>query len=337
MKKAITLLCILIVVSSMSIFGAAQSEQAVAKPIVLKYAHVGIAGEIQTRYVEGLAALVNERTNGAVQIQIFPNSQLGGANEMVDGVKSGAIDMGHHDFATLGKYYADIAVFNAPYIYRDGEHALAATNPNKSEALKKINEELVKIAGIRVIGSNYRGARVLSMNTPIYTPSDLKGRKVRGTPVALWMSMIKGMGAIPTPVEISELYTALLTGLVEGQENPITNIYTQKFYEVQDYIMLTNHMQAILATFINEKAWQRLGSENQVIMNKCLEEMALKTLEWTRAEEDPVRAKMEAYGVTIIGEEDGLRNDLFQEAVNKQIAIDFPTWTPYISMIQGMK
>ncbi len=336
MKKASVLLLVMVIVSSMMLFAAGQTESGAAKPIVLKYAHVGIAGEIQTRYAQGLADLVKERTNGAVEIQVFPNSQLGGANEMTDGIKSGAIDMGHHDFATLGKYYADIAVFNAPYIYRDGEHALLATNPETSKALQLINDELVKVAGIRVIGSNYRGARLLSMNTPVYSPEDLKGRKVRGTPVALWMSMIKGMGAIPTPVEISELYTALLTGLVEGQENPITNIYAQKFHEVQDYIMLTNHMQAVLSTFINEKSWQKLGAENQKIMQEALAEMALKSLEWTQAEEAPVRAEMEAYGVTFIEESDGLRNDLFQKSVNAQVAIDFPTWTPYIEMIQGM-
>lgn len=337
MRKTSAVILVLALVSSMMLFAAGQSETSAAKPIVLKYAHVGIAGEIQTRYAQGLADLVKERTNGAVEIQVYPNSQLGGANEMTDGIKSGAIDMGHHDFATLGKYYADIAVFNAPYIYRDAEHALAATNPETSEALQKINEELVKVAGVRVIGSNYRGARLLSMNNAVYTPEDLKGRKVRGTPVALWMSMIKGMGAIPTPVEISELYTALLTGLVEGQENPVTNIYAQKFHEVQDYVMMTNHMQAVLSTFINEKAWQKLGAENQAIMNECLQEMALKSLEWTRAEEDPVIQEMKDYGVTFITEADGLRNDLFQASVNAQVALDFPSWTPYIEMIQSME
>ena len=336
MKRTSALILVLVLVSSMAMFAAGQADTAGTRPVVLRYAHVGIAGEIQTRYAQGLADMVKERTNGAVQIQVFPNSQLGGANEMTDGIKSGAIDMGHHDFATLGKYFADVAVFNAPYIYRDADHALLATNPETSEALQKINEELVKVAGIRVIGRNYRGARQLSMNTPIYTPEDLRGRKVRGTPVALWMSMIRGMGAIPTPVEISELYTALLTGLVEGQENPITNIYTQKFHEVQDYVMMTGHMQAVLATFINERSWQRLGPENQAIVNECLQEMALKSLEWTRAEENPVIEEMKAYGVTFITEAEGLRNDLFQQSVNAQVAVDFPTWTPYIQMIQSM-
>lgn len=307
------------------------------KPITLKYAHVGVAGEIQTRYVDELAAMVRERTNGGIIIQVFPNSQLGGANEMVDGIKSGAISMGHHDFATLGKLYSDISVFNAPYIYRDGPHALSATNPRTSVVLRKLNEELVKAAGIRVIGSNYRGARQLSASFPVYSPENLRGVKIRGTPVELWMSMIKGMGAIPTPVEISELYTALLTGLVSGQENPITNIHTQKFHEVQSHIMMTSHMQAVLATFINEKVWQSLGAENQKIMTDCLEEMAAKTLRWTNEAEAPVRKAMEGYGVKFIEEKDGLRNDLFKAAVNAQIAKDFPTWTPYIAEIQAMR
>ena len=282
--------------------GTAETTEAM-KPIELKYAHVGIAGEIQTRYAAELAAMVKERTKGAVVIQVFPNSQLGGANEMVDGIKSGAISMGHHDFATLGKFFSDIAVFNAPYIYRDGQHALAATNPATSPVLQQINEELVKVAGLRVIGSNYRGARQLSATFPVYSPADLQGKKIRGTPVKLWMSMISGMGAIPTPVEISELYTALLTGLVSGQENPLTNIHTQKFHEVQKYIMMTNHMQAVLSTFINEKVWQSLGTANQKIMSECLAEMALKTLQWTKEAEAPVIKIMKDAGVTFRSEE----------------------------------
>ena len=336
--KKFALIGALACVAVVSSWASGETEAAAAKkPIELKYAHVGIAGEIQTRYADELAALVKERTNGAVVIQVFPNSQLGGANEMVDGVKSGAISMGHHDFATLGKFFSDIAVFNAPYVYRDGKHALAATNPKTSPVLQQINEELVKAAGLRVIGSNYRGARQLSATFPVYSPADLAGKKIRGTPVQLWLSMIKGMGAIPTPVEISELYTALLTGLVSGQENPITNIYTQKFHEVQKYVMMTGHMQAVLSTFINEKVWQSLGAENQKIMSECMEEMALRTLAWVGEAEAPVIQKMKDYGVTFIDESNGLRNDLFKPAVIAQVAKDFPSWAKYMEQIQSMK
>jgi len=323
--------------SDKAVSDKAQPQAQPQKTVTLKYAHVGIAGEIQTRYADEFAELVKQKSNGALIIQVFPNSQLGGANEMVDGIKSGAISMGHHDFATLGKYLTDISVFNAPYIYRDGKHALAATTPKTSPVLQKINEKLVQVAGLRVLGSHYRGARQLTANFPVYSPDDLKGKKIRGTPVELWMSMIKGMGAIPTPVEITELYMALKTGMVSGEENPLTNIYTQKFHEVQPYVMMTAHMQAALCTFINENVWQGLSADNQKIISDALEEVGLRSLKWVDEQEAPVIKAMKDYGVKFIDESNGLKNDLFKKSVNAQIAIDFPGWTDYIRDIQNMK
>ena len=93
--------------------------------VKLRYAHVGVANAPQTLYADEVAKLVKERTNGRVEIQVFPNSQLGGVGELVDGVKSGAISMGHHDFASLGKIVSDTAVFNTPFVYRDPGTACA--------------------------------------------------------------------------------------------------------------------------------------------------------------------------------------------------------------------
>ena len=93
--------------------------------VKLRYAHVGVANAPQTLYADEVAKLVKERTNGRVEIQVFPNSQLGGVGEMVDGVKSGAISMGHHDFASLGKIVPNTAVFNTPFVYRDPGHCAA--------------------------------------------------------------------------------------------------------------------------------------------------------------------------------------------------------------------
>jgi len=95
----------------------------------LRYAHVGVANAPQTLYADEVAKLVKERTNGRVEIQVFANSQLGGVNEMVDGVRSGAISMAHHDFGSLGRIVPNTAVFNTPFMYRDPEHAMRATDP----------------------------------------------------------------------------------------------------------------------------------------------------------------------------------------------------------------
>src|SRR6186997_4426 len=100
--------------------------------VKLRYAHVGVANAPQTLYADEVAKLVKERTNGRVEIQVFANSQLGGVNEMVDGVRSGAIAIGHHDFGSLGRIVANTAVFNTPFMYRDPDHAMRATDPKLS-------------------------------------------------------------------------------------------------------------------------------------------------------------------------------------------------------------
>ena len=180
-----------------------------------------MANAPQTLYADEVAKLVKERTNGRVEIQVFPNSQLGGVGEMVDGVKSGAISMGHHDFASLGKIVSSTAVFNTPFVYRDPEHSLRATDARTSPALQEINKELVDKGSMRIVGSFFQGTRQLTSKEKVLSPKDMQGKKYRGVPVKLWSSMLTGMGAVATPVEVSELATALATGLVVGQENPL--------------------------------------------------------------------------------------------------------------------
>src|ERR671912_181088 len=175
----------------------------------LRYAHVGSEGDIQYWFAEEAAKRIPQATENRVAVQVFPNSQLGGVQEMIDGIKSGAISIGHHEFASLARLVPDIAVFNAPFVYRDGAHALAATDPSKSEVMQELNQKLVTEGGIRIIGRLFRGARQMTAKQAVYSPADLQGKRFRGVPIQLWTTMIRGFGAIPTPVEVAELPTAL--------------------------------------------------------------------------------------------------------------------------------
>lgn len=338
MMRKLTVLTLIVVVAA-SAFGAGQSESGggEAEVIEIRYAHVGVPGEPQTRYAAELAALIEEKTEGRIDVTVFPNSQLGNVSEMVDGVAAGTIGMAHHDFASLGKFNEDMSVFNAPFIYRDREHAIASTNVASSPVLRQLNEQLIDEAGMRVLGSHFRGARQLTATFPVYEPADLRGEKIRGVPLALWMTMLNGMGAIPTPVEITELHTALMTGVVVGQENPLTNIYAQKFYEVQNYVMMTSHMMSVLALFINEDLWQSIPERDQDLMMEAVEEMAALSLVWAEEDEADIRETLEDEGMTFITEDDGLRIDLFREAVNAQLREDFPDWSGYIEEIQQIR
>jgi tripartite ATP-independent transporter DctP family solute receptor len=336
MKKSLLFLVLSLVILSLTVSLTAEGSKEADSVMVLKYAHVGTPNEPQTRYAAELAKLVEKKTEGRLKLQVYPNSQLGGVSEMVDGVKSGSIDMAHHDFASLGKFLEDMSVFNAPFIYRDKEHAIEATNPGTSPLLRDLNEDLIEVAGMRVLGSHFRGARQLSANFPVYSPADLKGKKIRGVPVQLWLTMIQGMGAIPTPVEITELHTALMTGLVSGQENPLTNIYAQKFYEVQTHIMMTSHMHSVLATFINEKTWQSIPAKDRELFMDALEELAMTSIEWSNVDEKDIIQKLKDEGITFIDVKDGLKIDEFQKSVNAKVREDFPGWTKHIERIQAM-
>jgi tripartite ATP-independent transporter DctP family solute receptor len=311
--------------------GAAQAQ------VKLRYAHVGVANAPQTIYADEVAKLVKERTNGRVEIQVFANSQLGGVGEMVDGIKAGAIAMGHHDFASLGKILPNTAVFNAPFIYRDPGHALRATDPRSSDALKAINAELVQKGGMRIVGSFFQGTRHLTSKERVLSPADMRGKKYRGVPVKLWSSMITGMGAVATPVEVSELATALATGLVVGQENPLPNIFNLKLHEVQKFVMLTGHMQSVLSVFVNERIWQGIPAADRKIIEDTMAEVGQRTLDWDRESADRYRRDLEARGMTFIAEKDGLNLGAFRQSVNAQVLKDFPEWTQLIQQIQAVR
>ncbi|MDQ4135331.1 MAG: TRAP transporter substrate-binding protein [Pseudomonadota bacterium] len=308
-----------------------------AQQVRLRYAHVGAEGDIQYWFAEEAARRIPQVTEGRVTVQVFPNSQLGGVQEMIDGVKSGAISIGHHEFASLDRIAKDIAVFNAPFVYRDGAHALAATDPRQSEVLQEFNKKLVESGNMRIVGRLFRGARQMTAKQAVYSPADLQGKRFRGVPIQLWTTMIRGFGAIPTPVEVAELPTALMTGMVIGQENPLTMINANKLYEVQTHVMLTGHMQNVLPVFVNERVWQSISEKDRTAILGALEEIAQETLKQAQKAEEELIGELKKKGMTFVTEKDGLKVAEFRDRVSAEIAKDFPTWKAYMDRLAAVK
>jgi len=304
---------------------------------VWRYAHVGAEGESQTRYATELAELVKQKTQGRIEIRVFPGSQLGNLSEMVDSVRIGSVQIAHHDFSSLDRFDKDVAVFNAPFAFRNPEHAMRATAEATSPVLQEINQRLVDKGGVRIVGNFYRGARQLTARYPVKSPKDMAGKKFRAVPVALWNSMIKGMGAVPTPVEISEIMPALMTGLVDGQENPLNNIIARKMWEANKYVMMTSHMESVLAVFVNEAAWKALPEADRKIMQDAFVEVGQRSLQWAKDADAGEIEILKKNGVTIIDEKSGLDLKAFRDAVSKQILTDFPTWGPYLTKLNEVQ
>ena len=303
-----------------------------AADVTLRYAHVGSEGDIQYWYADEFSKRVPEWTGGRVAVTVFPNSQMGGVQELIDGVKSGSLSMGHHQFSSLSRLVENIAVFDGPFVYRDADHAMLAASPG-SPVLKEFNEQLIQEGNMRIIGTLFRGARQMTCKFAVYEPKDLAGKPFRGVPIPLWTTMVKGMGAIPTPVEVSELPTALMTGMVVGQENPLTMINANKLYEVQSHVMLTGHMQNVLPVFINEKEWQKISEADREAILKGSAALGQETLDMAKKAEKELIGVLTDKGMTFITEKDGLKSDMFREGVLKQVTIDFPDWPPFYEKI----
>lgn len=307
-----------------------------AAPRTLKYACVTGAQTNAGRFGAMFCQKVNEKAAGKLVIEFYPGGQLGTLDELIAGAKMGTIEIVATDFTGFETIFPDLAVFQFPYVFRDVQHADKVTSPG-SPLFEKLNERFVKETGIRMIGNLYYGTRLLTCNSPIRTPADLKGKKIRVLPRALWVAMVKGMGAIPTPVEFSELPTALITGMVDGQENPAATIWSSKLYQMQKYLMLTDHMICFAVVTINNRVWNSLNQEQRDIIMEAWRETKEYQLQQALKEESDLIAKLKAEGMTVIGPADGLDIGAFRNSVFDYCVKEFPQWAGYIKEIQAIE
>jgi tripartite ATP-independent transporter DctP family solute receptor len=279
---------------------------------------------------------VKEKTNGEIEIQFFPNGQLGTGAALATAIKLGTVDMAATGFNGLQALYPDLSVFQFPYVYRDVGHADRATSPS-SPLFQKMNEELIKTSNVRMIGNGYYGTRELTLNSPARTPADLKGKKLRVQPRPLTIATGEGMGAVATVLSFSELPTGLATGVVDGQENPLRTIYAGKFYQTQKYLMLTDHIIAMAVLSINENKWKSLSKKQQSIFMEAAKEAKEEVLKEALAEEADLVEKLKKEGMIVIGPKEGLDKLAFQKSVLKRCEQEFPQWAGYIKEIQAIK
>jgi tripartite ATP-independent transporter DctP family solute receptor len=235
----------------------------------LRWATVLPTNHPSVAMMERVAKQVREQTSGAVEIQTFPAGQLGSSRDVIEAASGGAIQIVDEGAAQFGQFVPQFSILEAPYIWRDAQHIRRVLS---SALVDDMNAALVAKRSMRVIGSTYYGKRhVTSGSKPINTVDDMKGFKLRIPEVDTFRAMAEAWGARPTPLNISELYLALSQGAVDGQENPLPTIQSNKFFEVQKYLVLTGHIITPRLIVVNETTWQSLGAKERQVLKSAIE------------------------------------------------------------------
>jgi len=248
--------------------GLSASSLLCAQITTIRWGESQAASHPQVMMAERIAKEVKEKTGGRIDIQVFPNSQLGSNKDMVEMVSSGALQMTTEGAGALAAFLPQLSVIEAPYLWRDAAHMakLSAT-----PFFAKLNEDLVAKRGMRMLNVTYYGKRHLTTgNKAVRTPADMVGLKLRVPPVDVFRAMAEAWGARATPITFGELYLALSQGVVDGQENPLPTIQSAKLYEVQKYLILTEHVLTPRLVVVNEAFLKSLSPADRTIFHAAL-------------------------------------------------------------------
>lgn len=224
-------------------------------PIVIKFSHVVASDTPKGKAAERFKELAEKVTKGRVKVELYPNSTLYKDKEELEALQLGAVQMLAPSLAKFGPLgVKEFEVFDLPYIFPNKDVLYAVTEGQIGKDLfKKLEPK-----GITGLAFWDNGFKVMSANKPIHLPSDLKGQKLRIQSSKVLDAQMRALSANPQVLAFSEVYQALQTGVVDGTENPPSNMYTQKMHEVQKHVSVTNHGYLGYAVIVNKKFWDGL-------------------------------------------------------------------------------
>jgi tripartite ATP-independent transporter DctP family solute receptor len=272
--------------------GRARAATTLRWATVLATNHPGVT------MMERVAKEVREQTGGSVDIQTFPAGQLGSSRDLIEAASSGAVQIVDEGAAQFGQFVPQFSILEAPYIWRDAAQVRRVMSSN---IVDDMNAALVAKRSMRVVGSTYYGKRHVTSGTKaVNTVDDMKGFKLRIPEVDTFRAMAEAWGARPTPLNISELYLALSQGAVDGQENPLPTIQSNKFYEVQKYLILTGHIITPRLIVVNETTWKGLSAKERQVLTSVMAANGVIQDNEILAQESKLADTFKGAGMTVI-------------------------------------
>lgn len=288
----------------------------------LRYGHMNSPTSIAGLQAQWFAEEVAKTTAGEFAINVYPSSQLGKINELATGVSTGTVALSHNTAGAISALSAPFAALDTPYLYRDVDHLMKVVDI-ESPVMQALNEQLIADSGVRVLYAFYFGTRQLTANQEAKSPADLEGVKIRAIPSPIYLATVEGLGAVPVPVDWSEVPTALATGVVSGQENPVNVVLDNKLYDVQSHMMLTGHIRGAELVLINDAIWQEFSPEIQAAFNGAASTVRQRATQAVLDSEAKDLQALKDEGMTVIGPESGLDLDAFKASVNARIDQEF--------------
>ncbi len=304
MRKASILAALLAAVVA---HGASAEE-----PIVIKFSHVVAPDTPKGRAADKFKTLAEQYTGGKVKIEVYPNSQLYKDKEELEALQLGAVQMLAPSLAKFGPLGAkEFEIFDFPCIFKDR----AALQKVTEGAIGK--ELLGKLDSKGILGLAYwdNGFKIFSANKPLKAPADFKGLKMRIQSSKVLDAQMRALGAIPQVMAFSEVYQALQTGVVDGTENPPSNMYTQKMFEVQKDAIISRHGYLGYAVITNKKFWEGLPADIRGQLEKAMADASEYNNEIAKKDNDDALAAMKASGKTAFYEPTAEERDALCKAM----------------------
>lgn len=274
---------------------AARPRRAAAAEFTYKYANNTPADHPMNRRAREAAERIKQDSKGRLEIEIFPNNQLGGDTDMLAQLRSGGIEFFTLSGLILATLVPLASINGIGFAFKSYDQVWPAMDGDLGAQVRGAIDKAGLHAFDRIWDNGFR--QITSSTHPIDTPADLKGFKIRVPVSPLWTSMFKAFGAAPASINFSEVYSALQTKVVEGQENPISLISIAKLYEVQKYCSLTSHMWDGFWMLANKQAWEALPKDLQEIVTRHWNAAALAQREDLRQLNDTLQGDLEKKGL----------------------------------------
>lgn len=331
MKKIflIALTCIM----SFSLYAAGSQESGSAavetKPIVFKMAENQPENNPVTIAMRKFSDLVKEKTNGDVLIDLYASAQLGQETENIEQVAAGVLDMARVNSVTLAQTVPELGVFTLPYIFANQEVKYKILDgPIGQEVLDAFPKYGMVSFGYLEAGSR----SFYTVDKPIKSFEDLKGQKIRVQKAKITIDMANLVGAVATPMNYGEVYTALQTGVIDGAENDFVSYYTSGHYEVAKHYTMDGHLSPPAMIIMSQKAWNSLSESQKSAVREAADEATVFERELMNEMQNEFRAKAEDSGCVVYT----VDTKPFQDAI-APIYAEYPQYADIISRIKEVK